>query len=223
MFDVRVDITRLEDYIKAFEEEPIETGKIMFYGDSAFTRWTTERWGFRMMKDDLRGKDGSEAVINHGFGTSTHEEQLYYYPRAVLPWKPKALVMISYGNDRDCGYSPLEMVALRARLCDWARHDIPGIKFYICDVRPIIKNSNDPKAIALINEFNILMKAYCDKYDDCTFVEHSKSPFFYDNPEDIGSYEKIKTDIFVEDEVHYNQKGYDLYRDFFLEVLDEIL
>ena len=72
-------------------------------------------------------------------------------------------------------------------------------------------------------DYNNLMRAYCEKYDDCTFVEHTKSPLFYDNPEDIGSYEKIRTDIFVEDQVHYNQKGYDAYREFFLEVLDDIL
>lgn len=223
MFDVRVDITRLEDYIENFEKEKIEEGKIMFYGDSAFTRWTTERWGHRMMKDDIRAKDGSEIVINHGFGTSTHEEQLYYYPRAVLPWKPKALVMISFGNDIDCGYSPNEMVSLRARLCDYARHDIPGIKFYICDVRPIRKTIGNNSSMSFIKDFNYLMKAYCEKYDDCTFVEQSKSPLFYNDPADVGDYNKIRTDIFVEDEVHYNQLGYDLYRDFFLEVLDDIL
>ncbi len=223
MFDVRVDLTRLEDEIIKFEKEPIETGKIMFYGDSAFTRWKPERWGFRRMEDDIRAKDGSEAVINHGFGTSTHEEQLYYYRRAVLPWKPRALVMISFGNDIDRGYSPSEMVALRARLCDWARHDIPGIKFYLCDVRPIIKIIDNGGSKSFARDYNNLMRAYCEKYDDCTFVEHTKSPLFYDNPEDIGSYEKIRTDIFVEDQVHYNQKGYDAYREFFLEVLDDIL
>lgn len=223
MFDVRVDLKRLEDYILDFEKEKIETGKIMFYGDSAFTRWRTEKWGFRMMKDDIRAKDGSEIVINHGFGTSTHEEQLYYYPRAVLPWKPRALVMISFGNDLNLGYSPSEMVSLRARLCAWARNDIPGIKFYICDVRPIQKDIGDMTAQSFIKDFNNLMRAYCDKYDDCTFVEQSKSHLFYNDPADVGDYNKIRTDIFVEDRVHYNQKGYDLYRDFFLDVLDDIL
>lgn len=223
MFDVRVDLTRLEESIINFEKEPIEEGKIMFYGDSAFTRWRTEKWGFRMMKDDIRAKDGSEIVINHGFGTSTHEEQLYYYPRAVLPWKPKALVMISFGNDLNCGYSPSEMVSLRARLCDWARHDIPGIKFYICDVRPIIKDVNNMTALSFINDYNNLTGEYCEKYDDCIFVEHAKCPAFFASPEDVGDYNKIRTDIFVEDDVHYNQKGYDLYRDFFLDVLDDIL
>ena len=66
MFDVRVDLTRLEESIVNFEKEPIETGKIMFYGDSAFTRWRTERWGFRMMKDDIRARlsDSVEAALH---------------------------------------------------------------------------------------------------------------------------------------------------------------
>ena len=78
-------------------------------------------------------------------------------------------------------------------------------------------------AQSFIKDFNNLMRAYCDKYDDCTFVEQSKSPLFYNDPADVGDYNKIRTDIFVEDRVHYNQKGYDLYRDFFLDVLDDIL
>lgn len=34
--------------------------------------------GHRPMEEDIRMKDGSKAVINHGFSTSTAEEQLYF-------------------------------------------------------------------------------------------------------------------------------------------------
>ena len=45
----------------------------------------------------------------------------------------------------------------------------------------------------------------------------------YNTPEDAGGYENLREEFFVEDKVHYNQKGYDVYQEFFLEILDEIL
>ena len=222
MFDTRVDLTRLEDRIEKFEEKPIETGKIMFYGNSGFTRWGPKH-GHRPLEDDIRMKDGSPAAINHGFGTSTTEEQLYFYRRAVLPWKPRALVLLSYGNNRAQGYSVGEMMSLLARLCDYARHDMPGIKIYLCNIRPLIIYTENPVSIELAEEYNSMLKAYCDRHDDCIYVDHTKSPLFYDSPEDMGGYEKIRTDLFIEDKVHYNQKGYDAYKEFFLEALDDIL
>ena len=221
MFDITVDLKRLEERIEIFEQKEIETGKIMFYGNSGFTRWC-QRWGHRDLEDIL-AKDGSRIAINHGFGTSTTEEQLYYYRRAVLPWKPKALVMLSYGNNAGQGYSPSEMINLLARLCEWARCDIPGIKFYLCNCRPLEKYTENPNSLYGVREYNYLLESYCNRHDDCIYVDHTKSTLFYDNPKDLGGYDKIRTDLFVEDKVHYNQIGYDIYRDFFLNVLDDIL
>lgn len=39
MFDIPVDLKWLEKDIIAYEQEPIEKGKILFYGHSLFTRW----------------------------------------------------------------------------------------------------------------------------------------------------------------------------------------
>ena len=99
MFDIPMDLKSLESSIVAYEQEPIEKGKILFYGHSLFTRWGHPTWGYRRMDEDLRMKDGSLAVVNHGFGTSTSEELLYYYDRMVRPWEPRALVIASFVLD----------------------------------------------------------------------------------------------------------------------------
>lgn len=225
MLDVKLgNLKRLEKkYVLEYEKEEIEKGLIMFYGDSSFTRWSAN-WGHRPLEEDIRMKDGSKAVVNHGFGTSTAEEQLYFYNRMVRPWEPRALVVQTHGNDTDLNYSPEEIIFLQSRLLEYARCDMPGIKFYLCDVRPVQKTMDD-KGTFYYHEvqYNELLKDYCAKHDDCTYVCHTESPLFYNDPADVGGYDKIRTDIFVEDQVHYNQKGYDLYREFFLQVLDDIL
>lgn len=222
MFDPRVEVNHYENTVSRYEQLPIETGKIVFYGDSSFTRWST-KWERRPLEEDILGKDGSPAALNRGIGGSTAEHLLYYYHRVIKPLKPRVLVLQEFGNDRTAGYSPAEILFLLSRVIAYARQDFPGIRFYCCDVRPLAKHINQKSWKNQVEEFNELLKTYCDKHEDCTFVCHTDSPLFFNDPADVGDYSKIRTDIFIEDQVHYNQAGYDLYKEFFLQVLDDIL
>ena len=104
MQDVRYGVNKFKNEVAAYEAEPIQEGLIMFYGDSAFTRWS-EKFGNTNLADDIRNKDGSLAAVCHGLGGSNADQLLYWYNRMVLPWKPRALVLKAYGNDTDKGYS----------------------------------------------------------------------------------------------------------------------
>jgi hypothetical protein len=224
MLDVRIKkFHRLEKEVVAYEKQEIQKRKILFYGDSGFTRWNTP-FGNRPMEEDLLGKDGSVAVVNHGFGGSTAEEQLYYYNRMILPWEPKVLVNMTHGNDWDAGYTATEIMFLQSRLFEYARRDIPGIHIYACDVRPSVKNREGGSHLRAHElEYNELLANYCSKHDDCTLVSHWDNPLFFVDPNRLGEYDNIREDIFIEYKIHYNQVGYDLYRDFFREVLKDEL
>lgn len=224
MLDVRINkLHRLEKEVVAYEKQEIQKGKILFYGDSGFTRWSTQ-YGNRSMEEDLIGKDGSIAVVNHGFGGSTAEEQLYFYNRMVLPWEPKALVVKTHGNDWDCGYTAAEVLFLQARLFAYARKDMPGIHFYVCDGQPSVKNREGGTNLRAHElEYNELLQEYCSKHDDCTLVSHWNNPLFFVDPNRLGEYDNIREDIFIEDKIHYNSKGYELYCKFFKEALKDEL
>ena len=221
MYDVRIKLDRLEKTVVGYENSPVQEGLIMFYGDSAFTRWKT-------MEQDIRHKDGSQAVVNHGFGGSTSEELLYYYDRLVKPWKPQTLVVNAFSNDRDVAYTPDEIMTLQARLLEWARKDFPGIRFYLCEVRPLQLGIAE-KAVWHLQwqrhqlDYNKLLAQYCAEHEDCTLVSYINHPLFFDNPENIGDYYKIRTDVFLSDQVHYNETGYEMFKEFWLEQLDDIL
>ena len=76
MFEQKVgNLKKFENVVREYEEQPIEKGMILFYGSSAFTRWSTI-YGNRPLEEDIRMKDGSPAAVNHGFGGSTVEEGL---------------------------------------------------------------------------------------------------------------------------------------------------
>jgi hypothetical protein len=216
------DLRRYEKTVLKYEAKPIETGRILFYGSSGFGRWKAAH-GNRPLEEDIRMKDGSPAAVNHGFGGSTMEEGLYYYDRLVKPWEPRAIVLRFFPNDVSSGYTPEEIVYLHSLFCHRAAADFPGIRFFICDAMPHQKYVNNKLWQTIAKRYNRLISEYCDSREDCTLVAQSRFPGFYPDPEKIGDYSAIRQDIWLEDRLHFTQKGYDLYRDLFLNALNELL
>ena len=174
-------------------------------------------------------KDGSLAVVNHGFGTSTSEELLYYYDRMVRPWEPRALVVATYANDGMYGYGPEQVMANLSKILHWARTDFPGIKLYVVEPHPHPKG----KDVTLPDKWNNgqnkrkhfveMLEIYEQTHEDTTLIRLWNRPEFFETPEDLGNFRKVRDDIFVADGVHPNQAGYDILRDIFLAALDDIL
>ena len=188
----------MEDVVLEYEKEPIETGKIVFYGSSTFTRWSG-KYGMRPLSESLLGKSGEKCVINRGFGSSCAEHQLYYYPRLIRPLKPSVLVYIPFGNYASFGYSVEENWALAERVLAYAKTDFPDIKIYLCPTNPIKKERN-LTTVRNIEQSISFMRAYCDTNENAKLI-------------DISPYTEFNTrkDIFVDDEIHLNQTGYDMY------------
>ena len=229
MFEVPIDLKHLENSIIAYEQEPIEKGKILFYGHSMFTRWGSPKYGFRRMDEDIRMKDGSLAVVNHGFGTSTSEELLYYYPRMVRPWEPRALVLMTLANDGMYGMGVEQTLSNLFKICHWARTDFPGIKIFLVEPHP------NPKGAASTlpdkwnsgfhrrDHFTQAIKLYAQTHEDTKVITLWDKPDFFLTPEDVGDPHKVREDIFAPDQVHLNQAGYNIFGPIIREALDELL
>lgn len=198
----------LEEQVRDYEKEPIEKGKIVFYGPSNFTRWSA-KWEHTPLSEALLGKSGSKCAINRGFGSSCAEHQLYYYPRMIRPLEPKVLVYSPFANYSAFGYSTEENWELAQRVIAYALADFPGIHIYLCS--PHRHKNDTPEIIEKRNKIIETEKNFVQSTPGCYFVDAF-------NHEPLG-----RQDIFVKDGVHYNQLGYDLYADFYKEVLKEEL
>lgn len=231
MFDIPVNLRWLEKEIVAYEQLPIEKGKILFYGHSIFTRWGSHvsKLGYRPMEEDIRMKDGSLACVNHGFGTSSSEELLYYYPRMVRPWEPRALVIMTLANDITYGMSVEQTLSNVAKLCAWARADFPGIKIYLVEPHPHPRLVDDS---ANVNKNNRMIRQthyaqgiefIAQHHEDTKVIHLWNRPELFLTPEDVGNFQKIREDIFSTDRLHFNQEGYDVLAPIFREELDELL
>ena len=226
MFGSKLRVKRFEDRILAYESVPIETGKILFYGHSLFTRCsfiTKAGKDNPRLVDEIRMKDGSQACINHGFGTSSAADLLYYYSRLVRPYKPRVLVLATGGNDVGFGYSANEIMEIEARVIDWAQADFPGIKIYCLGPGPSIKYKGpDTVATRVRAEYDQILEDYCARKENVEYVSLVKQPFFYESPEAIGDRDRVRDDLFVPDG-HMNPLGYTLFFEFLRELLDEYL
>jgi len=222
--EIKVKLDRSEKLVLEYEQKPIEEGKIIFIGSSGFTRWST-RWGNIPLEECILGKDGSKVAINHGIGGSTMEEILYYYPRLVKAWKPRAIVVSTFINDRSAGYQPKELIDLLARFFAYARVDMPGVKLYVTTVRPNAKHIDERDLTweRYAYDVNAELRAYCNMHDDVTMIPIHEEQLYYAKPEDVGDYAKVRKDIFIEDMVHFTPYGYELFTEVFLRYLDDIL
>ena len=227
MFGSKLRVKRFEDRILAYESVPIETGKILFYGHSLFTRCSFITQAGKdnpRLVDEVRMKDGSQACVNHGFGTSSADDLLYYYDRMVRPYKPRALVLATGGNDVGFGYTAKEVMEIEARIIDWAQADFPGIKIYCFSTDPNVKHKGEKtRGTRFRDEYDELLEDYCRRRENCVYVSLVDQPFYFENPEDVGDYDKVRDDIFVKDGVHLNPKGYAMFMDFLRELFDDML
>ena len=198
----------MEDQVLAYEKQPVEKNKIVFYGPSNFTRWS-KKWGMIPLEESLLGKSGNKCAINRGFGSTNAEHQLYYYPRMIKPLEPKVLVYAPFGNYTPFGYTVEEVWELAQRVMIYAKTDFPEIRIYICG--PKTNKKTTPERLSEMKEFEKLSKEFVAEHEG----------FYYIDCIDIPGCNR--DDVFVEDGVHFNQKGYEFYTEFFREALKDEL
>ena len=107
------------------------------------------------------------------------------------------------------GYTDEEGWELAQRVIAWAKTDFPGIRIYIEGAHPT--RDEDAERQARKQAYNETIKAFAEANEDVFFLD------LYDNPE------FLRKDIFVEDGVHFNEHGYQLYAQLYRKVLDKEL
>ena len=127
----------------------------------------------------------------------------------IRPLAPKVLVYSGQANGACFGYSDEESWELAQRVIAYARTDFPGIHIYLVGAHPTRDMTEED--LAQRRKYNDMVRNFAKNTPDCTFL-------------DVLSYEPMASkNIFVEDGVHFNTHGYDLYAAFFRQALAEEL
>ena len=162
---------------------------VLFVGSSSMRMW-----------DNLRESFPTLNVINRGFGGSRLEDVNHYFDKIVLPYKPKTIVLYAGENDVNDGIAP-ETVAEYYRIFARMVHEqLPKTKIFYVSLKPSLSRWKLADKFQRANE---LIKAETAKDKSAKFVD-VWTPM-------LGANGEPKPEIFREDKLHMNEKGYAIW------------
>lgn len=169
-----------------------EQNAILFVGSSSFTKWK-----------DVQNYFPNHPIINRGFGGSTLLDVLMYADKIIFPYLPKQVVIYCGDNDLVSPDSiSAEQVAYRfITLFDMIRKVWPNKPMAFVSIKP--SPSRDRIRWKVI-EANRIIKAFLETKSNAVFIDvYSKMLTVEGNP---------MPDIFIEDRLHMNAKGYAIWQ-----------
>lgn len=189
MFWYHQDIERLEKEIAALEYNP----KMIFYGSSTFTLWYELTAAFK-----------EHDAINLGFGGSTLAACTWFFDRVFKNIKDvEAIVIYAGENDLGEGRHPEEVILYLENLLGKIRAKFGNIPCTCISLKPSI---NRHHLLGSIRYTNSNIKELTAKDSNFHFVDlYELMLDEYGNPKD---------EYFIEDGLHLNQEGYQLWENY---------
>ena len=179
--------------IRAFEAADAKAfpvpGQIVFVGSSSFTNWAS-------MARNL----APFPVVRRGFGGSQMDDSLRYARRIVIPYQPKMVVLYAGDNDLANGRSPQDVSGDFGAFVAQIHAALPEAKIAYLSIKPSIARWDN---LENIRQANGLIEQ---------FTTHDARLSYIDIfPVTLGPNGTPRPDIFLEDDLHINQTGYDLW------------
>jgi lysophospholipase L1-like esterase len=191
----KIDPLRFTAEIEAFEKEdkatPPPKDAIVVTGASSIRRWHPT------IREDL----APLTIIPRGFGGSTMEDALYWIDRVAITYAPRAVVV--YEGDNDTGryqVPPAKIAEQFVAMVKKIHTALPKTRVYVIGIKPSVSRWEVWPVSVKANE---LLKAYADKEDLVEYIDVAKTMLQPDG--------HVMTDIFVEDNLHLNPKGYKIW------------
>jgi lysophospholipase L1-like esterase len=166
---------------------------ILFVGSSSFTKWT-----------DVQDYFPGYPIINRGFGGSCLPDVIRYANDIIFPYQPKQIVIYCGENDlagADTTISGKIVFERFKQLFVLIRKHFPKVPVAYVSMKPSPSREKLwPKMVA----GNSLIKNYLAKQKQAAFIDVYHKMFNEDGT--------IMKDIFIEDNLHMNAKGYAIWQ-----------
>jgi pimeloyl-ACP methyl ester carboxylesterase len=199
-------VLRFEKEILEFEKlditEKYSDSSILVTGSSYIRIWKT-------IKQDLAPQE----IIPRGFGGSNIAEMAFYIDRIMAKHQFKAIVFYSGSNDITAGNqdkSPTQVLETFKYVVQKVRQKYPIIPIYYVAISP-----NERRWVVQdkIVDANQLFKNYCQNTSNLYFIETM--------PQLLGKDGKYQAELYVNDKLHFNEKGYQIWSEIIRRVLNK--
>lgn len=185
----------IED-IQAFKKQdslsfPVE-GQILFVGSSSFTMWKNVQNDFPEYK-----------ILNRGFGGSSLTDLIYYAEDVILKYKPKQIIIYCGENDfaaNDTLY-PAQVAERFKQLFNIIRSRYKKMPIAYISMKP---SPSRKHLMPKFNVANVMIKKFLQTKKKTNFID-----VYHSMLQNDGS---PMEDIFLEDRLHMNAKGYAIWQ-----------
>jgi lysophospholipase L1-like esterase len=195
-FSLNVFAQPFADEIQEFKKQdklnPPPANAILFVGSSSFRKWT-----------DVNSYFPGYTIINRGFGGSTFPDVIRYANDIIIPYHPKQVVIYCGDNDLTFSdYVTADTVFERFRiLFELIRTNLPAENIVYVSIKP---SPSRARLKEKMEQANLLIQTYLSINSHVSFVDVYHKML---NPDGT-----IMTDIFLEDNLHMNAKGYAIWQ-----------
>lgn len=163
---------------------------VLFVGSSSIRMWEKLRESFPRIK-----------VINRGFGGSRLEDVNYYFDKIVTLYNPKTIVLYAGENDVAEGIAPETVAGHYRNFAAMVHQKLPKTNILFISLKP---SPSRRQIIDKLKQANALIKTDIEKDQRAQFVD-----VFTPMLDEKG---EPKAEIFREDKLHMNEKGYTIWR-----------
>lgn len=163
---------------------------VLFTGSSSVRMWT-----------DINSYFPKHNIINRGFGGSQTADLIYYFDKLILPYSPKKIFIYEGDNDINAGKTAEQILEANDRLLELIRNKVSGtVQVYFITPKPSVARWSKKSAY---ERYNKMLLAWAKTQKKVTVVD-VWTPML----DDKGV---VFQDVFLDDNLHMNKKGYDIW------------
>ena len=163
---------------------------ILFTGSSSIRMWNS-----------LQSDFPNYNIVNRGFGGSQTSDLIYYFDQLILPYHPKKIFIYEGDNDISTGKSTEQILVGMDSLITMIRQKVsPTVPVYIISPKPSISRWHLKDKYV---DFNNQMSKLASTKKEVYFIDVWTPALDNDGT--------VFKDIFLEDGLHMNAKGYAIW------------
>lgn len=163
---------------------------IVFTGSSSIRMWK-----------DVQERFPEQQIVNSGFGGSEATDLDEYLQELVLNFNPSKVFIYEGDNDINAGKSSKEILRVTEAILNRILEHNPKTEIVLISAKPSIARWQLKRKYKKFNR----RLAKLSERNNLTYFADVWSPMVENK--------KIKKDLFIEDDLHMNAKGYELWYD----------
>ena len=179
----------INEFKRLDKENFPEKGKILFTGSSSIRFWDS-------LEEDMEPLQ----VLNRGFGGAQISHVIYHFEEIIKPYNPRAIVFFCGTNDLTALKTPKEAMNDFKNFLNLVRNEFGNIKVYVIGIKPTVDR------LYLDEEERIFNSLISSLADGDAYIEYIN---IWDSM--LNQDGTRMPELFIEDGLHMNEKGYEVW------------